>query len=163
MAVGGSPHPPRRLRQTRAGGVPADEPAATPVIPAPATPLVSAPKAASLLGQGRTTLTDSIYAVRSGDSVLVNFDTHGNRTRRADKFEQMLRTTLPLVYGRRVTSSLGSGPTRALLPSTDVVGELTSQGVHLTPDNCVEISLLPQTRPSPGGPTFVAHRGAVER
>ncbi len=133
------------------------------MIPAPATPLVSAPKAASLLGQGRTTLTDSIYAVRSGDSVLVNFDTHGNRTRRADKFEQMLRTTLPLVYGRRVTSSLGSVPTGALLPSRDVVGELTSQGVHLTLDNGVKISLWPQTRPSADGPLVVAYRVVVER
>ena len=127
-------------------------------------PAVSSPaKGVSLLGQGRTTLTDSIYAVRTGDSVLVNFDTQGNRTRRADKFEQMLRTTLPLVYGRRITSSLDSVPTGSLLPSRDIVGELTSQGVHLMLDNGLRISLWPQTRASADGPLVVAYRVVVER
>jgi hypothetical protein len=138
-------------------------PEPTPLVSAPVTPPVSAsPKSAPLLSQGRTSLTDSIYAVRTGDSVLVNFDTHGNRTRRADKFEQMLRTTLPLVYGRRVTSSLDSVPTGALLPSRDIVGELTSQGVHLTLDNGLRISLWPQTRPSADGPLVVAYRVVLE-
>ena len=134
-------------------------PASTAVTPA----VSSRPKSVSLLGQGRTSLTDSIYAVRTGDSVLVNFDTQGNRTRRADKFEQMLRTTLPLVYGRRVTLSLDSVPTGSLLPSRDVVGELTSQGVHLTLENGLRISLWPQTRPSADGPLVVAYRVVVER
>src|SRR6202043_1655125 len=115
-------------------------------------------KRGSLLGEGRTTLMDSIYAVRTGDSVLVNFDTQGNRTRRADKFEQMLRTTLPLVYGRRIASSLDSVPAGALLPSRDVTGELMSQGVHLTLDNGLRISLWPQTRSSADGPLVVAYR-----
>jgi hypothetical protein len=133
-------------------------------VSAPPAPVVSSPaKGASLLGQGRTTLADSIYAIRTGDSVVVNFDTHGNRTRRADKFEQMLRTTLPLVYGRRITSSLDSVPTGQLLPSRDIVGELTSQGVHLTLDNGLRISLWPQTRPSADGLLVVAYRVVMER
>ena len=157
-------HVPRQLMPTPARTVATETPVPDAALSAPETPTPSAPpKAASLLGQGRTTLTDSIYAVRTGDSVLVNFDTHGNRTRRADKFEQMLRTTLPLVYGRRITSSLESVPAGSLLPSRDIVGELTSQGVHLTLDNGVKISLWPQTRSSADGPLVVAYRVVLER
>ena len=162
-----TPRVPRPLTPTPSRTASALEPEPTaPVSNAasPVAPTVSSPvKGASLLGQGRTTLTDSIYAVRTGDSVLVNFDTQGNRTRRADKFEQMLRTTLPLVYGRRITSSLDSVPTGSLLPSRDVVGELTSQGVHLMLDNGLKISLWPQTRASADGPLVIAYRVVVER
>lgn len=155
---------PRPLTPTPARTVSEPEPMTTAPVSAPPAPVVSsAAKGASLLGQGRTTLADSIYAIRTGDSVVVNFDTYGNRTRRADKFEQMLRTTLPLVYGRRITSSLDSVPTGQLLPSRDIVGELTSQGVHLTLDNGLRISLWPQTRPSADGLLVVAYRVVMER
>lgn len=159
-----TPRAPRPLTPTPARTVSAPEPELAAPVSKPAATLVSSPaKGGSLLGEGRTTLTDSIYAVRTGDSVLVNFDTQGNRTRRADKFEQMLRTTLPLVYGRRITSSLDSVPTGSLLPSRDIVGELTSQGVHLMLDNGLRISLWPQTRASADGPLVVAYRVVVER
>lgn len=158
------PRTPRPLAPTPARTVSEPEAMATATVPTPATPVALPPlKGASLLGQGRTTLTDSIYAIRTGDSVVVNFDTHGNRTRRADKFEQMLRTTLPLVYGRRIASSLDSVPTGQLLPSRDIIGELTSQGVHLTLDNGLRISLWPQTRPSADGLLVVAYRVVMER
>lgn len=117
----------------------------------------------SLLGPGRTPLADSIFAVRSGDSVSVNFDTKGNRTRRADKFERMVRETLPLVYGRSVTSVLDSVPEGSLLPSRDVVGVLTTQGLHLQLDNGVRIGLWPQTREGNDGPLVVAYLVVVER
>jgi hypothetical protein len=163
-SAGPRPRAPRALAPTPARIVAEPEPMTPATVPAPAAPIAPSPaKGASLLGQGRTTLTDSIYAVRTGDSVVVNFDTHGNRTRRADKFEQMLRTTLPLVYGRRIASSLDSVPTGALLPSRDVVGELTSQGMRLTLDNGLRISLWPQTRPSADGLLVVAYRVVVER
>jgi hypothetical protein len=113
--------------------------------------------AESVLSQGRTTLADSIFAVRSGDSVSVNFDTQGNRTRRADKFERMVRQTLPLVYGRIVVSALDSVPEGLLLPSRDVVGALMSQGLHFQLANGARIGLWPQTRESNTGPLVVAY------
>jgi hypothetical protein len=134
--------------------------------PAPVTPSVAAPKFSqnvSSLGQGRTTLSDSIFAVRSGDSVTVNFDTKGNRTGRADKFEHMLRETLPLVYGRRNTASIDSVPAGSLLPSRDVLGELTLRGMHLTLDNGLKVALWPQTRPTSDGPLVVAYILVVEK
>jgi hypothetical protein len=143
---------------------PTPTPAAVPVV---APPVAAAPVRASgtgsLLSEGRTTLADSIYAFRSGDSVTVNFDTHGNRTGRADKFETMVRTTLPLVYGRRNTVSLDSVPVGSLLPSRDVLGALVTRGMHLTLDNGVKIALWPQTRPTSDGPLVVAYLLLVER
>lgn len=144
-------------------------------VAAAAEPVDSSPRAApamvpplpvsgngSLLNQGRTTLTDSIYAMRSGDSVTVNFDTQGNRTGRADKFEQMVRATLPLVYGRRITASLDSVPQGALLPSRDVIGELKTRGMHLRLDNGMRIALWPQTRLTTSGPLVVSYLLLVE-
>ena len=126
---------------------------------------VNAPSSGSgsLLSQGRTTLADSIFALRSGDSVMVNFDTKGNRTRRADKFEQMVRATLPMVYGRRIAPALDSVPQGALLPSRDVIGALGSRGIHLRLDNGLKIGLWPQTRASTDGPLVVAYLVVVER
>lgn len=135
-----------------------------PAVTAPAPPpVVHTAGAGTLLGEGRTALTDSIYALRSGDSVTVNFDTHGNRTGRADKFEHMVRETLPLVYGRRNTASMDSVPMGFLLPSRDVTGELTTRGMHLTLDNGVKIALWPRTRPTSDGPLVVSYLIVVER
>jgi hypothetical protein len=153
---------PVRAATTAAATDPVDsEPRVAPVAPPVVAPKVS--EHASLLGQGRTTLSDSIFAVRSGDSVTVNFDTKGNRTGRADKFEHMVRETLPLVYGRRNTASIDSVPEGSLLPSRDVLGELTSRGMHLTLDNGLKIALWPQTRPTSDGPLVVAYLLVVEK
>jgi hypothetical protein len=155
---------PRPLTPTPARAEPAAEPVRVeaPSVP-PANPSNRSRAGGSVLGEGRTALTDSIFAIRSGDSVTVNFDTKGNRTRRADKFEQMVRTTLPMVYGKGATSALDSVPQGSLLPSRDVIGELTSEGVHLRLDNGLRISLWPQTRPTNDGPLVVAYRVVVSR
>jgi hypothetical protein len=132
----------------------------------PVASLTIAPRAGgakSVLGQGRTPLADSIFAVRSGDSVSVYFDSQGNRTRRADKFERIVRQTLPLVYGRSVVSALDSVPEGLLLPSRDLVGALMSQGLHFQLDNGARIGLWPQTRESNGGPLVVAYLVVPER
>lgn len=136
----------------------APEPVSAPV---PAAP--SASSRGSVLGQGKTMLTDSIFAIRSGDSVTVNFDVQGNRTQRADKFERMLRTTLPMVYGRLATATFDEVPTGSFLPSRDVVGELHEHGMQLTLDNGVRISVRPQTRGSRDGPLVVAYLTVLER
>src|SRR5205823_1353845 len=57
-------------------------------LPTPSTPVIGA-----ILPQGRTDLPDSLFAVRSGDTVVVHFDTSPARTRRGDKFERIVRQT----------------------------------------------------------------------
>ena len=138
-------------------------PSATESTPAVRAQPPHSPRSGSLLSQGRTTLADSIFAMRSGDSVIVNFDTKGNRTRRADKFEQMVRTTLPMVYGRQIAPMLDSVRQGSLFPSRDIVGDLTTEGLHLRLDNGTKIALWPQTRQSTNGPLVVAYLVIVER
>jgi hypothetical protein len=143
--------------------------AAAPSTPAPAVPTAvapaprPAPRGGSTLAQGRTSLTDSVFAVRDGDSVIVNFDTQGNRTRRADKFETMIRTTLPMVYGRLATSTLDSVPTGSLLPSKDLLGALREEGLQLTLDDGTKIRVWTRVRVGRDGPLVVAYRTVVER
>jgi len=156
-------------RSTKAGSARTARPLRTltstpePVLSAAGAPPAPAWSGESLLALGRTTLTENIYAVRNGDSVTVNFDAPVHRTRRADKFELIVRATLPMVYGRRVASALDTVPAGSLLPSRDVMGELASQGVHLMLDNGLKISVWPQMRASGDGPLVVAYRTVVER
>ena len=159
-----APKAPRLLAPTPVKSAAVETPDSIPSPPpaVAAKPAVTGTSGA-LVGEGRTSLTDSVYAVRTGDAIVVNFDVQGSRTHRADKFEQMVRLTLPLVYGRRNTSALDSIPTGSLLPSRDVVGELATQGLHLTLGNGTRISLWPQTRESSSGPLVVAYRVVVDR
>jgi hypothetical protein len=140
----------------------AEPPPSAPTPPAAAAN-VRASETATLLGPGRTVLADSIFALRTGDSVMVNFDTHGNRTRRADKFEVMVRNTLPLVYGKRSTAALDSIPEGSLLPSRDVLGDLRAQGLHLHLANGKRIAVWPQARETSDGPLVVAYWVVIER
>ncbi|HEY6220060.1 MAG TPA: hypothetical protein VIV65_08380 [Gemmatimonadaceae bacterium] len=155
-ARGPRPLTPVPVKQEVAATAPATSPS-----PAP-TPAPPASRVSAQLGEGRTSLTDSIYAVRSGDSVLVSFDTHGNRTRRADKLEQMIRTTLPMVYGRRAEAALDSVPVGSLLPSRDVVGVVMEQGLRVSLEG-QRLWLRPQTRETSDGPLVVAYLVVVER
>lgn len=158
-------------------GAPETPPAAAPATPTPAIaapavaqPSITAPsprtplsRGGFVLVEGRTALTDSIYAVRTGDSVIVHFDVQGSRTRRADRFERLVRTTLPLVYGRMATSGLDSIPEGSLLPTRDVIGALRSGGMHLTLENGARISVRALTRVGRDGALAVAYLTVVER
>ena len=158
---------PRRPPATVPQGIPtppstAGAATATParVVAPTSTP---APRGGFVLIEGRTKLTDSIYALRTGDSVIVNFDTQGNRTRRADRFERLVRSTLPLVYGKLATSRIDSIPAGTLLPSRDIIGALQSKGMRLTLENGATITVRPLTRVGRDGVLAVAYLTIVER
>src|SRR5688572_23744510 len=97
-------------------------PAVVPDAPLPETEEPAAPAAAFMtagpatpgvrlmVAEGRTALGGGMVAVRSGDTVTVHFDQPGTRTRRADKFERVLRTTLPVVYGPLAEAALAALP-----------------------------------------------------
>src|SRR5688572_23420579 len=61
-----------------------------------------------ILGEGRNDLVDSVYAVREGQQVTVYFDTESLRTRFDWKFEAVVRTTLPLIFGQDARTALDS-------------------------------------------------------
>lgn len=123
----------------------------------------AAPSMASILPQGRTDLPDSVFAVRSGDTVSVHFDTSPLRTRRADKFDLIVRQTLHAVYGAPADSALAAIPAGRLAPPNELVTTLPTRGVHLAAPSGVRLVLWPETRPGRDGPLVVAYRVTIER
>jgi hypothetical protein len=116
-----------------------------------------------IIGFGRTDLPDSVYAERMGDTVVVHFDTSPARTRRADKFERIVRGTLRAVYGPLADTLLATVPDGRLAAPNELLNALPARGIHLAGANGRRIGLWPQTRPGRDGPLVVAYRTIVER
>ncbi len=140
---------------------------------APAVTLVSsatAPAAvpdaapvALVVREGRTELPDDVIFERGGDSVIVDFDTPGTRTRRRDKFETIVRRTLPTLYGARIDSVLRTIPVGGLVADTDLLTELPKRGVHVSVGDGWTLDLWPLTRPGQDGPLLVSYWARVTR
>jgi hypothetical protein len=137
--------------------------AAGPPAPAVDSAPPSPPRLGPIIPQGRTELHDSLFAVRSGDTVVVNFDTGPARTRRADKFELLVRQTLRSVYGAVADTVLATVPNGRLASAKELVTTLPSRGIHLRSAQGPRFGLWPQTRPGRDGPLVVAYRTIVER
>jgi len=97
------------LPTTAAAQRPPSAPPPSPT-PAPGSAQASSPPLVPVLADGETMLGAGITATRIDNSVIVFFDTDGLRTRRRDKFEKLVRETLPAVYGRRADSLLAGMP-----------------------------------------------------
>ena len=116
-----------------------------------------------IIPQGRTDLQDSLYAVRRGDTVVVNFDTGPARTRRADKFELVVRQTLHSVFGAVADTLLTAVPEGKLVPVSELVTTLPKRGIHLQGPHAPHVALWPQTKPGRNGPLVFAYKAVVER
>ena len=142
-------------------------PAADLVSPAPAitvpTPPPSAPALAPAVPDGRTELEGGMYAIRSGDTVTVYFDTPEARTRRPEKFEQIVRATLPVIHGTAAQSILGALSPGALVGAADLLTDLPTRGVHLRSTDGRALSLWPETRAGRDGPLVVSYRSVLSR
>jgi hypothetical protein len=130
------------------------------VAPAPPPP-VEAPS--PVVAEGHTDLPDSMFAVRKGDTVTVRFDTDLARTRRPEKFEQIVRATLPRVHGALADSLLARLPAGDLARHGDLLTELPLRGIRLDALNGLTMTLWPETRPGRDGPLVVAYRTTVSR
>ena len=152
---------------TAAPAVVATAPAATKPTPTPtpATARVSAPTLATApkptIDQGRTDFEEDIYAIRRGGVITVYFDTDLLRTRRRDKFETVVRETLPAVYGARADSMLASVPDGQLGREGDILTDLPTQGIHLPAHAGWAITVWPETRAGRDGPLVVGYRASV--
>jgi hypothetical protein len=125
---------------------------------------VTIPLAAELaatIGEGRTSLRDGIVAARRGDEVTVHFDTPLARTRRPEKFEAVLRVTLPQVYGARVDSALIAIPAGTLVPPHGLTTDLPTQGLYVPVPGGPTLRIWPETRPGEDGPLVVRYRVLV--
>lgn len=118
---------------------------------------------APLVAPGRTDVGDGLYIERAGETVTVHFDTPETRTRRRDKFERVVRRTLPEIYGSAAEALLSSIPVGSLVEPVDLVTEIAETGVELDVGNGWKVALWPETRPGQDGPLVVSYRVAVTR
>lgn len=141
--------------------------AARPAVAAPAAasrPAAGLPLAVSpVVPVGRTALRDTMVADRAGDTVRVSFDLELSRTRRPEKFEAIVRSTLPQVYGTAVDSALRALPVGAVARAGDLVTTLPAQGFHIPLAGGRTLGVWPETRPGRDGPLVVAYRAVASR
>jgi hypothetical protein len=151
--------------------------APTPVVQSPAASLQAAPSTAvaqhtdtvahskapfaPVVPQGQSSLPDGPTAVRADSLVTVSFDTPMIRTRIAAKFERLVRSTLPAVYGRSIESVLSRIPEGGIARQGDLVSELPTRGVRIPVNSEWTIALYPETRPGLDGPLVVRYRVSV--
>jgi hypothetical protein len=163
---------PQSDAQVAEAGVPAAVPADS-VVPTPAatvTATTSAPAEAPkrlvaplmpLVPPGESPLLDGVTATRMDSVVMLSFDTPSNRTRIPEKFEQLVRTTLPAVYGHGVDSVLAKLPRGGIARQGNLLSQLPTSGVRIPIGEAWMIRLYPETRPGEDGPLVIRYRVMV--
>ena len=127
--------------------------------PSPTEPPVSAP----IVAEGRSELGDGLFAVRDGKSVTVHFDVPDARTRRRDKFDRIVRATLPRVYGPVAQAVLDEIPEGQILTVGTLPADLANSGLRIPLGDSASIELWPELRDAPGGPLVVGYRAEARR
>lgn len=148
-----------------------EQPAATPAVatpaPAAAIPTSPAPVIAGsgnglpslVIAEGHTALQDGLAVDRTGGEAVVSFDTPATRTRRRDKVEQVVRATLPVLYGPSVSAALAKIPDGAMSQG-DLLTDVVPTGIRI-PLATGAIALSLETRPGQDGPLVVRYRARV--
>lgn len=130
--------------------------------PAAATTRPDSPATAPAITPGqRVDLGNGFFAERSGDTVVVHFDTQGARTRRSDKFERVVRETLPVVLGdagRKAVARLEAG---ALVPAGQLLATLDAGPLDVPVGDGRTIRLQPGARAGRDGPLVVTYRAVI--
>jgi hypothetical protein len=136
----------------------------TPAAPAPATtaPVTSAP-VSPLVPQGQSRLPDSLLATRADSVIIVSFDRTMIRTRNPWKFERLVRSTLPSLYGPLADSALARIPEGGLVRQGDLINELPTRGMRIPLAPGWTFTLFPITRPGLDGPLVTQYRVSVVR
>jgi hypothetical protein len=159
------PHPVASVTPATANVVSQGEPLAAPAssepVSAPVSAPVPGPTTTPVIDAERTELPDGMYADRQGGEVTVHFDTELARTRRRDKFENVVRQTLPVIFGTRADSILAAVPAGEIVHGGDLLSELPARGIQLPPSGGWSIMLWPETRPGRDGPLVVSYRASI--
>jgi hypothetical protein len=113
------------------------------------------------LPTGETPFQDGITATREGDVVTVAFDTPMTRTRRPEKFEHFVRTSLPAVYGPSMDTLLAKLPVGAIASQGDLLSELPTRGVRIPVRAGWKLELYPETRAGQDGPLVVRYHASI--
>lgn len=122
---------------------------------------VPASSVAPLVPLGRTALRDTMVADRAGDTVRVSFDLVLSRTRRADKFEAIVRSTLPQVYGALADSALRALPVGTVARAGDLTTTLAERGFQIPVAGGRTIAVWPEMREGRDGPLVIAYRAVA--
>lgn len=131
-------------------------------VPAPALGPAPAPLSI-IVPMGRSDAPDSLILERTGDSIVVDFDTDAARTRRRDKFESIVRQTLRLVYGPGVDAALAAVPAGTLVGGGDLLTELPTRGIHVKLSDGWTLDVFPETRPGRDGPLVGSYRTRLHK
>lgn len=110
---------------------------------------------------GTSTLRDGPTVVRADSVVTLSFDIPLIRTRIPAKFEHLVRTTLPAIYGRGVDTVLSKIAEGDIARQGDLLSELPKRGVRIPVNAGWMIALFPETRPGQDGPLVVRYRVSV--
>jgi hypothetical protein len=95
--------------------------------------------------------------------VRVHFDVAVARTRRSDKFERVVRSTLPAIYGEAVDSLLAAVPEGKLVDRDALLSELLARGLHVPLAAGWTLAVWPETRAGRDGPLIVSYRTTIAR
>jgi hypothetical protein len=133
--------------------------------PAAASPsIVVAPEKAPLspvIPSGSSPLTGGLTVFRADSVVTVSFDLPMQRTRIPEKFEHLVRTSLPAVYGPAMDSILTKVAIGALAGQGNLLTELPTVGVRIPVSSSWEVRVYPETRKGQDGPLVVRYRSVV--
>jgi hypothetical protein len=130
---------------------------------APAAPVAGVVPVAPVVPQGQTPLADSLLATRADSVVTVWFDRTMIRTRNPVKFERLVRSTLPALYGAVADSALKRIPEGAFAQQGDLINELPTRGLRIPLAPGWMFALFPITRPGHDGPLVTQYRVSVIR
>lgn len=137
----------------------APAPVATPV----AAPLRTTPALKPVLPEGTTTLASGMTATRHDSIVVLSFDFAGARTRIPERFERLVRATLPSLYGARADSAVRAIPEGGIARQGDLFTDLTERGVRIPLAAGGVIALYPISRPGHDGPLVTQYRVTVTK
>jgi hypothetical protein len=137
-----------------------------PPVPSPAAPASNRvahgnPVLAPIVPAGQSELSAGVTALRGDSDVVVAFDTPMARTRRPEKFEAFVRTTLPMVYGAAARNVLAKLPDGTIVGQGELLSELPKRGIRIPLDAEWMIRLFPETRPGQDGPLVIRYRVSV--
>ena len=136
------------------------QPAVT--VPAP-TPAIAAATLKPVVPEGTTTLASGMTATRHDSVVVLSFDFAGARTRVPERFERLVRATLPSVYGVRADSAVRAIPEGGIARQGDLFTELAERGVRIPLTAGGVIAVYPISRAGRDGPLVTQYRVIVTK
>ena len=117
--------------------------------------------ATPVIAEGRTEFGEGVFAERAGSEVTVHFDTDDLRTRFEEKFERILRSTLPRIFGSQLRPVLDAIPEGTLVRG-DLLHELPTKGITLSLGQGRTLTVWPVTREGRDGPIVDAYRASAQ-